>query len=80
MKNPAKLLRLKKQWEGFSARHPKLLRYLGYITDHYMSEGTVLDITVTDAEGKSLHSNARLTSEDVAFLQEVRAALGSKEE
>ena len=79
MRNPAKLLQLKKGWNGFSARHPKLLRYLGYITDHYMNEGTVLDITVTDAKGHSLHSNARLTEEDVAFLREVRSALSSKD-
>ena len=75
-KNPAKLLALKRQWDGFASRHPKLLRYMAYISDHSLADGAVLDITVTDPEGKSLHSNARLTAEDVAFIQEVRAALG----
>ncbi len=75
MKNPAKLLQLKKQYTAFSGRHPKFMRYLAYITDHYMAEGTVLDLTVTDAEGKSLHGNAKLSAEDVAFLQEVRRLL-----
>ena len=79
MKNPAKLLQLKRQWEGFAARHPKFLRYLAYITDHYMEEGAVLDMTVTDVNGKSLHSNARLTAEDVAFLRELKTLLSSKE-
>lgn len=80
MKNPAKLLQLKKQYEAFTARHPKFMRYLAYITDNYMAEGTVLDVTVTDAAGKSLHGNAKLSAEDVAFMQEVRQMLSKNSE
>ena len=79
MKNPAKLLRLKRMLDGFATRHPKLLRYLAYISDNSLEEGAILDITVTDSQGKSLHSNARLTAEDVQFLKEIRAVLGSGE-
>lgn len=79
MKNPAKLLRLKRMWGGFAARHPKLLRYLAYISDNSLEEGAILDITVTDSQGKSLHSNAKLTAEDVEFMKEIRAVLGSGE-
>ena len=75
MKNPAKLLQLKKQFEAFTARHPKFMRYLAYITDNYIAEDTVMDVTVTNAEGKALHGNAKLTAEDVAFLREVRRML-----
>jgi len=78
MKNPAKLLQLKKQYSAFLDRHPKFMRYLAYITDNYMEEGAVLDVTVTDAAGKSLHGNAKLSAEDVAFLQEVRRMLGGE--
>ena len=38
-----------------------------------------MDVTVTDSEGKSLHGNAKLTSEDVAFLQELRRLLSRDE-
>ena len=75
MRNPAKLLQLKKQYSGFLDRHPKFMRYLAYITDHYMEEGSVMDVTVTAPDGRSLHGNAKLTAEDVAFLQEVRQML-----
>ena len=78
MKNPAKLLQLKKQYEAFTERHPKFMRYLAYITDNYLAEGTVMDLTVTDAEGRSIHGNAKLCAEDVAFLQEVRRMLGGE--
>ena len=79
MKNPAKLLQLKKQYEAFTDRHPKFMRYLAYITDNYMAEGTVMDVTVTDAAGKAIHGNAKLSAEDVAFLQEVRRQLSKSE-
>ena len=76
MINPAKLLQLKKQYDAFIERHPKFMRYMAYITDHYISEGAVMDVTVTDAEGKSIHGNAKLCAEDVTFLREVRRMLG----
>ena len=75
MRNPAKLLQLKRQYAAFAERHPKFLRYLAYASDRYLAEGTVIDLTFTDAEGKALHGNAKLTAEDVAFLQEVRELL-----
>ena len=75
MRNPAKLLQLKKQYSAFLDRHPKFMRYLAYITDHYMEEGSVMDVTVTAPDGRSLHGNAKLTAEDVAFLQVVRQML-----
>lgn len=78
MKNPAKLLQLKKQYSAFLERHPKFMRYLAYITDNYMEEGTVMDVTVTDTQDKSLHGNAKLTAEDVAFLKEVRRMLSGE--
>ncbi len=76
MRNPAKFLQLKKQYDAFVERHPKFMRYMAYITDNCISEGAIMDVTVTDAEGKSIHGNAKLTAEDVAFLQEVRKLLG----
>ena len=75
MRNPAKLLQLKKQYEAFIERHPKFMRYMAYITDHYIEEGAIMDVTVTNAQGKSLHGNAKLCAEDAAFLQEVRKLL-----
>lgn len=79
MKNPAKLLQLKRQYEAFTARHPKLMRYLAYVTDNCMTEGTVMELTVTDATGKAIRGNARLSAEDVAFLQELRRQLGKND-
>jgi hypothetical protein len=80
MRNPAKLLQLKKQYEAFVGRHPKFMRYLAYITDNCVAEGSVMDVTVTDAEGRSIHGNAKLSAEDVAFLQEVRRMLSKDSE
>ncbi len=76
MKNPMKLLQLSKQYDAFVGRHPKFMRYMAYITDHYMDEGSVLDVTVTDVNGQAVHGNAKLTAEDVAFLKELRQLLG----
>lgn len=80
MRNPAKLLRLKKKYSGFVNRHPKLMRFMFHVSDNCLSEGSILDITITDVNGNSLHSNARLTAEDVEFMREVKALLAGKDE
>ena len=75
MINPAKLLKFKKRWEEFQARHPKFLRYLGVVKNGYFGVGSILDVTVTDPAGKALHTNLRLTEEDVVLLNEVAELL-----
>ena len=75
MINPARLLQLKRQYSAFTARHPKFLHFLAYATDHCLEDGTVMDLTFTDTQGKALHGNAKLTPEDVTFLKEVRDLL-----
>ena len=76
MINPAKLIKYKRELSAFMERHPKFIRYLDAVKKDYVKEGSVVDITVTDPEGKGLHANLRLSPEDVRTLSEVQELLG----
>lgn len=76
MVNPAKLLKFKKELSAFIARHPKFIRYLDVVKKDYVREGSVIDVTVTEPDGKGLHSNLRLSTEDVQTLNELQEFLG----
>lgn len=67
--NPTKMLKLKKEWDAFNARHPKFVRYLGVVkAGGYLADGSVVDVTITNPDGKALHANVRMTKEDIELI------------
>ena len=73
--NPARLLQLKKDWERFTQRHPKLLRYLNVISRTHMKKGVIVEIAVREPDNPPLRANIQLTDEDIALLQTVKELL-----
>ncbi len=71
MINPAKLLTLKKEWEGFAQRHPRFMQFIMTIFQNGMGVGSVIDVTVTLPDGRSFQSNMRLTQEDVDLVKNI---------
>lgn len=70
--NPMKLLWLKGAWEQFRLRHPKLAPFLNTVSKKALQEGTVLEITVTSADGQKYSSNLKLTAEDIRLMEELK--------
>lgn len=71
-----KLLGFKKEWELFTQRHPKFVRFLDVVQKDYIHEGTVIEMTVTDPDGKAVRANLRATPEDMAVFEQVKQLLG----
>ena len=69
MMNPAKFLTLKKDWDAFSARHPRFVQFIMAVAQNGIGVGSVIDVTVTLPDGKTYQSNLRLTEEDVDFVK-----------
>jgi hypothetical protein len=73
--NPLKLLQLKAAWEQLQARHPKFLAFLNILANDGIAQDSILEITVTDAQGKSINSNLKITPEDILLLKNLRELL-----
>ena len=70
--NPIALLKIRKMWGDFTAAHPKLLPYFRELNSGgYIGEGSVIDITVTDAGGRSLRCNMKVSAEDIELIKSV---------
>jgi hypothetical protein len=70
--NPMTLLRIRKMWGDFTAAHPRILPYFRELNSSgYIEEGSVIDITVTDAEGRSLRCNMKVTANDIDLIRAV---------
>lgn len=70
--NPMKLLQLKNSWDQFKARHPKFPSFISSVTKGAVCEGSVIEITVTTADGKTISSNLRVTSEDMQLIEDMK--------
>ena len=76
--NPLQLLQIKKAWDQFTGRHPKFPAFLKAMSKGAITEGTVLDITVTTADGRVISSNLKITAEDMALVEELKNLAGSQ--
>ena len=70
--NPMKLLQLKNAWDQFTGRHPKFPAFLKAMSKGAITEGSILEITVTTAEGKVINTNLKVTAEDMALVEELK--------
>lgn len=69
--NPMQLLKIKGMLEQFQRSHPKLPLFCKAAAES-LDEGSVVEIRVTTAEGKTLCSNIRVTHEDMELIRQAR--------
>lgn len=74
--NPMQLLKIKGLWNEFTGRHPKFPAFLKALGQGAVTEGSVIEITVTTGNGQKISSNLKITAEDMALLEEIKNGLG----
>ena len=70
--NPLQLLQVKKYWDEFCGRHPKFPAFLSAIMKGAIKEGSVLEMTVTTAEGKTISTNMKISVEDMELFAQLK--------
>lgn len=71
MINPAKLMKVKNAWDTFTRNHPKFPMFLTAAQNSGIQEGTIIEITITSPEGKTISTNVKITESDAALLREM---------
>ena len=67
--NPMELMKLGERLRIFQQQHPKVRPFLSEVHGKALAPGAVLEIRVTDVEGKEYVSNIRVTEEDVETIR-----------
>lgn len=73
MVNPAKLLELRGMGERFKKNHPRIPGFFNAAVEN-LQEGSVIEMTVTDPEGKKICANIRVTAEDMEMVRRAQEA------
>lgn len=77
MINPMKLMKLKDMGARFQANHPRLPAFFDAAVAS-VQEGSVVEMTVTNPDGKKLFANIRVTGDDMEMLHEAMEAFGQE--
>jgi len=67
--NPMALLKIKPLFQTFCQDHPKLLMFFSAASSA-LDEGSIIEINVTTAEGKTMKTNMKVNQNDLALFQE----------
>lgn len=70
--NPLAILQLKNSWESFQKNHPKFPLFLRAVSQNAMAEGTIIEMNVTTAEGRTFSSNLKLTASDIELFRQLQ--------
>lgn len=68
MINPMKLLQLRPLVTKFQNDHPKFMQFIAAVGQSDLKEGTIVEISITDPDGKNLCSNIKLSKEDLELF------------
>lgn len=66
--NPAMIFKLKEAKNVFNQNHPKFSMFIQAVSSSYLTEGTVIDITVTKPSGEKVTTNLKLKQSDIELL------------
>lgn len=72
-KNPLQLMQLAERLKIFRQQHPKVLDFIQDIGRNNLQPGVVLELRVTDLDGKVAVTNMRLTEEDIETIAIIKS-------
>ena len=59
--NPGMMFKIKGAWERFIQNHPKFPMFLRAAAATGIKEGYIIEVKITDTEGKNICTNVKLT-------------------
>ncbi len=67
--NPMMMMKLASRWKKFNEEHPKVVPFFRAVSDRGIEAGSVIEIKVTDPQGREYVSNIRVTGDDMETVQ-----------
>lgn len=72
MFNPAMIFQMKSMWDRFERNHPKFPRFLKVVGTECIEPGTIIEISVTRANGEHIASNIKLNEDDMELIRTMK--------
>ena len=72
MINPASVMKLMRAKNKFTENHPKFVAFLSMIFSKGITEGTIIEITITRPGEEPITSNMRVQQSDLELMEELK--------
>ena len=72
MPNPADIMKLMGMKAKFESAHPKFVSFIKDVAARGISEGDILEVTITRANGEKTTANLRVTADDVQMVEDIK--------
>ncbi len=63
------IFKLKGAWDTFTRNHPKFPMFLAAMKNTGIREGSVIAVSITDPEGKTIDTNIKVTASDLELFE-----------
>lgn len=70
--NPTAIFQMMNLWNKFKQNHPKFPKFMTAVYQNGIKEGSIIEITVTTADGQSLNSNLKITASDMELIEQLK--------
>ncbi|MFR1831686.1 MAG: hypothetical protein ACLSX5_00835 [Lachnospiraceae bacterium] len=67
--NPIELMGLQKKALAFKENHPKFINFLQAVSQKDLTEGTIMEVTLTAPTGEHMSANLKLTASDIELIR-----------
>lgn len=75
MKNPATLFKIKGMWDTFVQNHPKFPMFLNAVKNSGISEGSILEVQITQPDGEVMKTNIKVTQSDLELFEQLKTLM-----
>lgn len=72
MMNPASIMKIMSAKNKFNKNHPKFVAFLSMIFSRGITEGTIIEITVTRPGEQPITSNMKVQPSDIELMEELK--------
>ena len=72
MMNPASIMKIMEAKNKFTANHPKFMAFMNAVFSREVTEGTIIEITVTRPGEEAVTTNMRVQQSDLDLLEELK--------
>ncbi len=69
--NPMMIMQLMNAWNRFKKNHPKFPPFLT-AANGSISDGTIIEINITTADGRKIGSNLKITADDMDLFAQLK--------
>lgn len=72
MMNPASMMKIMNAKNKFTGNHPKFVAFLNAVFSRGVTEGTIIEITVTRPGEEAITTNMKVLQSDLELLDELK--------